>query len=73
MTHYKQLAERINRGEVIILDGAIGTQLQVMGLPIAVAISEAGALWTQTCCDRQACAAQRSLPDDDHQFTGPCL
>ena len=34
MTHYKQLAERVNRGEVIILDGAIGTQLQEMGLPI---------------------------------------
>ena len=34
MTHYKPLAERINRGEVIILDGAIGTQLQEMGLPI---------------------------------------
>ena len=31
MTHYKPLAERINRGEVIILDGAIGTQLQEMG------------------------------------------
>ena len=34
MTHYKLLAERINRGDVIILDGAIGTQLQEMGLPI---------------------------------------
>ena len=34
MTHYKSLAERINRGEVIILDGAVGTQLQEMGLPI---------------------------------------
>jgi homocysteine S-methyltransferase len=34
MTQYKPLAERIGRGEVIILDGAIGTQLQEMGLPI---------------------------------------
>jgi homocysteine S-methyltransferase len=34
MTHYKPLAERINRGDVIILDGAVGTQLQEMGLPI---------------------------------------
>jgi hypothetical protein len=34
MTHYKPLAERINRGDVIVLDGAVGTQLQEMGLPI---------------------------------------
>ena len=34
MTQYKGLAERINRGEVIILDGAVGTELQEMGLPI---------------------------------------
>src|SRR5271167_767831 len=34
MTPYNALAERIDRGEVIILDGAVGTQLQEMGLPI---------------------------------------
>jgi methionine synthase I (cobalamin-dependent) len=34
MTQHKPLAERIDRGEVIILDAAIGTQLQEMGLPI---------------------------------------
>jgi S-methylmethionine-dependent homocysteine/selenocysteine methylase len=33
MPEYKDLKERIDRGEVIILDGAIGTQLQAMGAP----------------------------------------
>src|SRR3974390_275539 len=42
-------------------------------LLIAVAINEAWALWTWTRCDRQAHVAQRSLPNDDHRFTGPCL
>ena len=31
MPEYKDLKERIDRGETIILDGAIGTQLQSMG------------------------------------------
>ncbi|HYB09791.1 MAG TPA: homocysteine S-methyltransferase family protein [Alphaproteobacteria bacterium] len=34
MTQYNALKQRIDRGEVIILDGAVGTQLQEMGLPI---------------------------------------
>src|SRR5215471_14081437 len=34
MTLFETFDKRINRGEVIILDGAIGTQLQEMGLPI---------------------------------------
>jgi S-methylmethionine-dependent homocysteine/selenocysteine methylase len=34
MTQFKALEERIDRGEVVILDGAVGTQLQQMGVPI---------------------------------------
>jgi len=34
MTMLRALGERINRGEVIILDGAVGTQLQAMGVPM---------------------------------------
>jgi len=34
MARYNSLLERIGRGEVIILDGAVGTQLQEMGVPI---------------------------------------
>jgi S-methylmethionine-dependent homocysteine/selenocysteine methylase len=34
MSQFSTLQERLDRGEVIILDGAIGTQLQEMGLPI---------------------------------------
>jgi homocysteine S-methyltransferase len=34
MTPFQTLENRINQGEVIILDGAVGTQLQEMGLPI---------------------------------------
>ncbi|MBI1773778.1 MAG: homocysteine S-methyltransferase family protein [Proteobacteria bacterium] len=34
MTEFKALEKRIDRGEVIILDGAVGTQLQEMGVPI---------------------------------------
>ena len=33
---YKELWERIDQGEVIILDGAVGTQLQGLGVPIGV-------------------------------------
>jgi S-methylmethionine-dependent homocysteine/selenocysteine methylase len=33
MRKYRDLMERIDRGETIILDGAIGTQLQAMGAP----------------------------------------
>ncbi len=34
MAAFKSLAERLDRGEVIILDGAVGTQLQEMGVPM---------------------------------------
>ena len=34
MSQFDNLEKRIGQGEVIILDGAIGTQLQEMGLPI---------------------------------------
>ena len=34
MADYKQLKKRIDDKEVVILDGAIGTQLQAMGVPM---------------------------------------
>ncbi len=34
MANYEQLKHRIDNGEVIILDGAIGTELQSMGVPM---------------------------------------
>jgi S-methylmethionine-dependent homocysteine/selenocysteine methylase len=34
MSEFKTLEQRIDRGDVVILDGAIGTELQEMGLPI---------------------------------------
>ena len=34
MSNYNSLKSRINRGEVILLDGAIGTQLQNMRAPM---------------------------------------
>ena len=34
MVKYQDLKERLDRGEVVILDGAIGTQLQAMGVPM---------------------------------------
>ena len=34
MTAFETLQKRIDQGEVIILDGAVGTQLQEMGVPI---------------------------------------
>ncbi len=34
MDNYTALAKRIDEGEVILLDGAIGTQLQKMGVPM---------------------------------------
>ena len=33
MAEYGKLKQRLDRGEVIILDGAVGTQLQLMGAP----------------------------------------
>jgi S-methylmethionine-dependent homocysteine/selenocysteine methylase len=34
MSTYRDLQDRIDRGDVIILDGAVGTQLQAMGAPM---------------------------------------
>ena len=34
MTSYEDLKNRMDRGEVIVLDGAIGTELQTMGVPM---------------------------------------
>lgn len=34
MPDYKQLKSRVDEGEVIVLDGAIGTELQAMGVPM---------------------------------------
>jgi homocysteine S-methyltransferase len=34
MVKFQDLQDRIDRGEVIILDGAVGTQLQSMGVPM---------------------------------------
>ena len=34
MANYADLKSRMNRGEVIVLDGAIGTELQAMGVPM---------------------------------------
>ena len=34
MANYEDLKERVDRGDVIVLDGAIGTELQAMGVPM---------------------------------------
>ena len=34
MSEYANLQERLNNREVVLLDGAIGTQLQAMGVPM---------------------------------------
>ena len=34
MSDYARLKTRLEGGEVVILDGAVGTQLQKMGVPI---------------------------------------
>jgi S-methylmethionine-dependent homocysteine/selenocysteine methylase len=46
MTAFETLEKRTGQGEVIILDGAVGTQLQEMGLPIAHTAWAATALQT---------------------------
>ena len=37
MNNYQQLRQRIEANDVLILDGAVGTQLQALGVPIGVA------------------------------------
>ena len=34
MSHYQALKNRLDQGDVIKLDGAVGTQLQAMGVPM---------------------------------------
>jgi S-methylmethionine-dependent homocysteine/selenocysteine methylase len=46
MVKFQNLQDRIDRGEVIILDGAVGTQLQAMGVPMNVTDWAAAALHT---------------------------
>jgi homocysteine S-methyltransferase len=46
MSQFDNLEKRIGQGEVIILDGAVGTQLQEMGLPIQHTAWAATALQT---------------------------
>jgi homocysteine S-methyltransferase len=46
MVSYQDLQDRIDRGEVIILDGAVGTQLQAMGVPMNHVAWAAAALHT---------------------------
>ncbi len=46
MTTYQSLQDRIDRGEVIILDGAVGTGLQNMGVPMHGTAWAAAALQT---------------------------
>ena len=36
MSDYRELHDRIAGGEVLLLDGAVGTELQVLGVPIGV-------------------------------------
>ena len=36
MSDYRKLHERIDAGEVLLLDGAVGTELQALGVPIGV-------------------------------------
>ena len=46
MVRYQDLQDRLDRGDVIILDGAIGTQLQAMGVPMNVTDWAAAGLLT---------------------------
>jgi homocysteine S-methyltransferase len=46
MSEYKTLQARLDRSEVVILDGAVGTQLQEMGVPMDSVAWAAAALHT---------------------------
>ena len=54
MSQFDNLEKRIGQGEVIILDGAIGTQLQEMGLPIYHTAWAATALQTLNKTDLES-------------------
>ncbi|MSP81481.1 MAG: homocysteine S-methyltransferase family protein [Alphaproteobacteria bacterium] len=53
MSHYDRLQTRLDKREVIILDGAIGTQLQKMGVPMSGTAWAATALNTHPYTVRQ--------------------
>ena len=53
MTTYHELQNRIDRGDVIILDGAVGTGLQNMGVPMHGTAWAAAALQTHPYTVRQ--------------------
>ena len=46
MSSYGDLEQRLKAREVILLDGAVGTQLQTMGVPIGTDAWAAAALET---------------------------
>jgi S-methylmethionine-dependent homocysteine/selenocysteine methylase len=48
MSEYKSLQKRLNRGDVIIHDGAVGTHLQHLGVPIAMSSWAGAALHTHS-------------------------
>ena len=47
MSGYSHMMERLNNNEVLILDGAIGTELQAMGVPMHPIAWCGEALYTQ--------------------------
>jgi S-methylmethionine-dependent homocysteine/selenocysteine methylase len=53
MVGYPELQGRLDRGDVIILDGAIGTQLQAMGVPLNTTDWAAAGLHTHPYTVRQ--------------------
>ncbi len=46
MSDYRDLEQRLKDREIILLDGAVGTQLQTMGVPIGTEAWAAAALET---------------------------
>jgi homocysteine S-methyltransferase len=53
MAKYGKLKSRLDRGEVVILDGAIGTELQAMGVPMDAASWCGPGNYTHTATVRQ--------------------
>ena len=53
MAGYQHLKERLDQREVLILDGAIGTELQAMGVPMHPIAWCGEALYTQPYTVRQ--------------------
>ncbi len=46
MSNYRDIERRMKDREIILLDGAVGTQLQTMGVPIGTEAWAAAALET---------------------------